>query len=585
MADKKHCYSEEKNAQILIALLKAHGIRRVVACPGATNAGLVWMLQNDEFFILHSAVDERHASYLACGISEESGEPVVISCTGATASRNFMSALTEAFYRKLPILAVTSSMPIHRLGNLWPQMSDRTRPPSDTVKMSVQCPLPRNEEEERACAVRVNSAILELSRRGGGPSHINLETNAPSDFPVGALPSVTKIVRVTCDGEWATIPRNKKVAVWIGAHRPFSADQMALMERFATTHNAVIFADRTSNYFGASAIYPALLFSQGILSNPKYSDLCPDLLVHIGEISGDYPTARQLACKCEVWRVSEDGELRDYLQGLSKVFEMSECNFFSHYVGDNRQTSYRDAWLKVDNAIRSMLPDVPFSNIWIASQLSECVPANAEIHFGILNSLRSWNMFRANGALSYCNVGGFGIDGCVSSLIGASFVNREKIYYGVFGDLAFFYDLNSIGNRDIGRNLRIIVVNNGMGIEFKNPGSIGSRIGEGVEDYIAAGHHFGHQSRGLLKHMATDLGFRYLAAANKDEFCAVKEDFLSVDSDRSILLECFVDSSDDACALSAYRGIEGFGPPSTMRSAIGKMLPPRVKNAMRKVGL
>jgi len=35
--DKKHYYTDEKNAQIVIALLKAHGIRRIVANPGTTD--------------------------------------------------------------------------------------------------------------------------------------------------------------------------------------------------------------------------------------------------------------------------------------------------------------------------------------------------------------------------------------------------------------------------------------------------------------------------------------------------------------------------------------------------------------------
>ena len=162
------------------------------------------------------------------------------------------------------------------------------------MKLSIQCPIPRNEEEERACAVRVNSAILELSRHGGGPAHINLETNAPGSFPIDVLPSVQKIVRITADSQWPDFPEDKKVAVWIGSHRPFTDDETEQIERFAKSHNATIFADRTSNYFGESAINPSLLFAQGILAHPVHECLCPDIIIHIGEISGDYPTFRQL---------------------------------------------------------------------------------------------------------------------------------------------------------------------------------------------------------------------------------------------------------------------------------------------------
>ena len=49
------------------------------------------------------------------------------------------------------------------------------------------------------------------------------------------------------------------------------------------------------------------------------------------------------------------------------------------------------------------------------------LPENSVLHLGILNSLRSWNFFEVPTSVSaYSNVGGFGIDGGVSSLIGAS---------------------------------------------------------------------------------------------------------------------------------------------------------------------
>ena len=114
---EKH-YTAERNVQIVIALMKAHGVRYVVASPGTTNITLVGSLQQDPFFKIFSSVDERSAAYMACGIAAETGEPVALSCTGATASRNYMPGLTEAYYRKLPILAITSTQHTGRIGNL-----------------------------------------------------------------------------------------------------------------------------------------------------------------------------------------------------------------------------------------------------------------------------------------------------------------------------------------------------------------------------------------------------------------------------------------------------------------------------------
>lgn len=43
-------YTDERNIQIVISLLKAHGIKRVVASPGTTNLSFVASIQQDSFF-------------------------------------------------------------------------------------------------------------------------------------------------------------------------------------------------------------------------------------------------------------------------------------------------------------------------------------------------------------------------------------------------------------------------------------------------------------------------------------------------------------------------------------------------------
>ena len=98
----EHYYTGERNHQILISLLKQHNIKNVVASPGIANSVFVGSIQNDPFFHIISVVDERSAAYVACGMAFETGEPVVISCTGATAARDYMPGMTEAYYSKLP---------------------------------------------------------------------------------------------------------------------------------------------------------------------------------------------------------------------------------------------------------------------------------------------------------------------------------------------------------------------------------------------------------------------------------------------------------------------------------------------------
>ena len=132
----KRFYTSERNVQIVLALLKANKIKKIIASPGTTNFTFVASIQDDPYFEVYSAVDERSAAYMACGMAAESKEPVVLTCTGATASRDYYPGLTEAFYRKLPILAVTSHQGTDRIGQLWPQNIDRRQIPHDIAKLS-----------------------------------------------------------------------------------------------------------------------------------------------------------------------------------------------------------------------------------------------------------------------------------------------------------------------------------------------------------------------------------------------------------------------------------------------------------------
>lgn len=549
-----HFYTNERNVQIILDLLKAHRIRKVVASPGATNITLVASMQHDSFFELYSSVDERSAAYIACGLAAESGESVVLSCTGATASRNYMPGLTEAYYRKLPILAITSTQNVSKIGHLIPQVIDRRAFPNDIVKLSVDIPIVKDDNNIWDCEIKVNKVLLELKSNGGGPVHINLVTDYSSDFSVKELPKARMIDRVCIGDEFPELPVGR-IGVYVGSHSKWTKEQINAIDGFCASNNAVVFCDHTSNYKGQyRMLYSLVIGQEGFDSELNKLDL----LIHIGEVSGDYSLAG-LKGKF-VWRVNEDGEIRDTFQKLRYVFKMTEQIFFEHYI--KRETKASDYYLKecqaLYNKFYTIIPELPFSNVWIASRLSHRLPENSAIHLGILNSLRSWNFFDIpQSVLSYSNVGGFGIDGGMSSLVGASLANKSKLYFGVLGDLAFFYDMNVLGNRHIGKNLRILLINNGKGTEFRNYNHPGAAFGNDADEYIAAAGHYGSKSASLVKHYAEDLGLEYLSASNKQEFEQVYERFLVSElTSKSMLFEVFTDDLDESNALKMVRNLD-----------------------------
>jgi len=543
--DSKFHYTNERNVQIVIALLKAHGIHRVIASPGTTNMTFVVSIQNDPWFQLWSSVDERSAAYLACGMAAETGEPVVISCTGATASRNYMSGLTEAYYRKLPVLAITSTRGNHRVGHLVDQQIDRRNIPNDIAMESVTIPMVKDGEDERLCEIEANKAILALKLNGGGPAHINMYTRYSNDFSIKELPFAHAIFRHTVFDELPPIPKEGRIAVYIGSHADFTAKQTEAIDRFCATHDAAVFCDHTSGYRGRYEVHYQLSACQhGYTSDLNDINLC----IHIGEVTGDLfrPNFKH------IWRVSPDGQLRDTWGILRRVFMMPEEEFFNRYSEDDaNHTEFVDALNKEIGEIEQQIPELPFSNIWMAQHLHNKLPAGCELHMGIYHSLRSYNFFKLPaGIQAKCNVGGFGIDGGVSTMMGASFVHPDKLFIGVFGDLAFFYDMNVIGNRHVGNNVRILLINNGKGNEFRNYMHPCYFLGEEAEDYVAAARHYGNKSEVLVKHYAEDLGYEYLTANSKETFISVVERFLTPEiTEHPMILEVFTETQDESNAL------------------------------------
>lgn len=545
---EKKYYSSERNVQIVIAVLKANGIRKVVASPGATNVCFVGSIQQDPFFEIYSSVDERSAAYIACGLAAESGEPVVLSCTGATASRNYYPGLTEAFYRKLPILAITSHQGTDRIGHLIAQNIDRRQLPRDIVKISVDIPFIHDKRDEHYAEMETNKAVIELFRRGGGPAHINLHTRYSKDFTVKELPSCRTIFHHSLFENIPDLPSGR-IAIFIGAHRTFSKEENKAIDAFCAEHCAVVFCDHSSGYYGKYRVQASLLFVQKEFET-KLNDF--SLLIHIGEVSGDY-TANCIKAK-EIWRVSPDGEIRDTYNRLTHVFEMTEQHFFQIYTNDastKDRLELVDGWKADVEKVRNALPELKFSNLWVAQQTSHLIPSGSKVHLGILNTLRTWDFFEfPQGVESSCNVGGFGIDGSVSALIGASLVDSKRLYFGVFGDLSFFYDMNVLGNRHVGNNVRIMLINNGRGAEFRLYNHPCGAFGDEAEPYMAAAGHYGNKSPLLVKHYAENLGYEYLCATNKEEYLNVRDRFVQSEfTEKPMLLEVFTDYVDESDML------------------------------------
>ena len=549
-------YTSEKNVQILLALLKFHGIRKVIASPGSTNMCLNASVQHDPYFEVYSSVDERSAAYIACGMAAESGEPVVLSCTGATASRNYVPGLTEAFYRQLPVLAVTVTQPLARVGNYNQQVIDRSVQFKDLVRESVVVDVVKDDNDAWQYGLAINKAIIALKRHGGGPAHINLVTTYSRDFSVKALPAVRGINYHENLKDMPSLDKYKRIAILPGVQGPWSKQLQEDVNRFCELHNAVVLKYHACNYKGKYGVNHSIIQMMKDYRSPNFN---ADLVIYFGSV------ARYLSgmhsSGVEMWRVSADGMLRDPERILSRVFAMSEEDFFHYYAGDTKKkgkgSEYAQAWQEEYRSIEALVPELPFSNVWVAKNTIGRLPEGCVFHIAGSNTARAWNYFPMSENIEgYSNDGTMGIDGQVSALIGESLAAPQRLHFGVCGDLTFFYDMNSIGNRHIKGNLRLIVINNGMGAEFRIYSHPAYFLGEEGKPFVAAAGHYGNRSDKLIRHYAEDLGFEYLCAKTKEEYLKALERFTTPTlTDRPMLLEVFTKETDESDAIYAMNHI------------------------------
>ena len=475
---------------------------------------------------------------------------MALLCTGSTASRNYVPGMTEAFYRKLPVLAITATQHPGRVGNNYGQVLDRSQPMKDIVKESVFVGRVYSAEDEWACGMTINKALIALRREGGGPAHINLETTYSRDFSVKELPPVKGIRYTFGIKDMPEIADGTRVAVMLGVHPKWSDALARAVEDFCAAYDAVVLNHHACNYKGEyGASYAVMLNMQQYVS----PNLDADLIIYIGSVARYVSGVRNK--NCVMWRVAPDGIIRDNERKLTHLFQADEVDFFRYYAdlkkGKTKPCRFAKALQAEYEEVIAKVPELPFSNVYVAQHAIQKLPEGCVLHLAGSNTARAWNFFTLSKSIvCHANDGTMGIDGQLSALLGESLATPDKLHFGAIGDLTFFYDMNSIGNRHIGNNVRLIVVNNGRGAEFKLYSHPAFQWGDDANAFMAAAGHYGNQSPDLIRHYAEDLGYEYLTASTKEEFLEKLERFTTPTmTDKSMIFEIFTNSDDENEAI------------------------------------
>jgi 2-succinyl-5-enolpyruvyl-6-hydroxy-3-cyclohexene-1-carboxylate synthase len=343
--------------------------------------------------------------------------------------------------------------------------------------------------------------------------------------------------------ELKEIIKSKKVALYIGSHKKFSKAKQEALSLFAKSNSIPIFCDHMAHYKGDNRIMLAQAFGMINLKNR------PDIVIDIGGVSGEY-YALGLFPNTEIWRISENGNFTyRFNYPVTKFFDCKEEYFFKCLTNysSNNSGYYEIVKKEIDNIVE---PELPFCNSFIIDKFSKCIPNGSSLHHAVSNTKRNMNFHQFDNSIDItCNIGVCGIDGPVSTMVGQSLVAKNKKVFGIVGDLAFFYDMNALGQRDISNNLRILLINNGRGEEFRLNSVLENNIEEKTDCLIAAKGH----NRGGAKGWAESCGFEYMSAKSSETFMSLINSFCNDEFTKPVIFEVFTQNEDEQQGLKMMK--------------------------------
>ena len=514
-------------ARVLVDELVANGVTEVVLSPGSRSAALALALAEADAvgdLRLHVRIDERSAGFLALGLAKVGREPVAVVVTSGTAVANLTSALVEASYSGVPVLAITADRPAELRDTGASQTIDQAGFFGRTVRWSHDVAVAEARVGQvrywRSVVARAVAVATEVADQG--PVHLNVAFREPlvpdgdeawveplGLAPVGSEPD--ERIPVAADarlGMAAAQPLDEILALLAGPDSD--------LEHLVPTRGVVVVGDVWDVETSDAAIALAEACGWPLLSEPSGNARAGDTaLAHGPLLLADDAFAAAHAAEIVVC-VGTPGLSRSVLAMVREAPLV--------VVADDRDAVRRPDPTRNATVFVSVVPEPPavyddYDDAWLDSWLAADARAAAAVSkrlddaagltgpdvartlWDVLDSsalllvasswpvrhLESFARVRESEDAPYVvgNRGTAGIDGLVSTAWGAALAHQSTrtavsvdedggaevitvtggTAYALLGDLAFLHDHNGlvVGDDEPRPDLVIVVVDNDGG--------------------------------------------------------------------------------------------------------------------------
>lgn len=483
----------------LVDAMARAGLRDVCIAPGARSTPLALVMAHDPRLRVWSHIDERSAAFFALGAARGSRRPTAVVCTSGTAAANFLPAVVEAAQAHVPLLLLTADRP--------PELRDcGAFQAIDQVKMF-------GGFAKWFCEVGEASAGLPYFRTLGsravgiaaatpaGPVHLNLPLREPlardaanalepdddGDAPHTALLPTERLPDLAA--AVAALAASPRGIIVCG---PYDADTdaCAAVAALAASLGWPILADATAQLrTGEHDRSHVIAAYDAILRDPALARrLAPTTVLRIGSL----PISKALLTwlrdldRCRQVVIDPHGGWDDPLQRAALMVHGDAaplCAALAERCRTPRDPRWLAAWRNADAgaraAVERRLRDVePAFEGSVVAELAAQLPAGATLVVNNSMPTRDLDTFWHGGERRVrvlCNRGANGIDGFVSTALGAAAVSAGPTV-ALTGDLGFLHDLGGLmaAKRHDLRAVFVVCNNDGGGIFSYLPQADGS---------------------------------------------------------------------------------------------------------------
>jgi 2-succinyl-5-enolpyruvyl-6-hydroxy-3-cyclohexene-1-carboxylate synthase len=484
-------------ASAFVEELARGGLQHAVVSPGSRSTPLAVALWRQPEVEVSVIVDERSAAFFALGAAQATGAPVAMLCTSGTAAANYHPAICEADESALPLVVLTADRPPELRGIGAGQTIDQIKLYGSAVRWFCEVGTHEADDEGllhyRSVACRALAAAR--GEPGPGPVHLNLPWREPlAPIPVdGAVAASDPLALEGREGRPLTAVTSidlepsafllDEVAGHIGdaisgvivAGRQLNPELREPLAHLARASGFPILAEPTSQLRCGPHDRSNVISTYDLLLRDEHfsNSVVPDLVLRFGAMPTSMPLRSWLTTSgADQIVIDPLGGWNEPTNRAAALLRADPTELAAGWA-TRREKEERGApqrWLKAEGAARNAIE----SNL-AANEISE--PA---LHLALGHAHRDGDLVYTASSMPIrdqeaflppsetdvrflCNRGANGIDGLISSGIGAAHASGRPTTI-VTGDLGLLHDIGGLAAlRDVSTPVRIVVIDNDGG--------------------------------------------------------------------------------------------------------------------------